>query len=491
MKKYKTLLSTVAILAVMSGCNSASSDEKSSQNSPSAKTELTTNSIEKNDEVYAVEDSLVSSLNKRAVSVSEGEFIQTSIDELVPALVKAYVPSAYEKEILAIEALQSESLQANEAFIKQLQAFYELSNEETTQRAANVSDLYDIIASISGQIYDIIYAYLFGDSTIGDVYDGVVDTLFTDHSSSSSLSSASTSLQSSSSSAISSSSEMVTNSSSSVNATLSSSSSSTSVVDDVVDSVGDAIDSVTDAITGSSGSTSSGANSSSSATIIDEVVDGVGDVIGGVTDALTGGSGASSSSTTTTSQSSSSDAVSSQAQSSSSSANTLDSTALAPFISITDIPEVSSWSYPKVYFNNYVITSYDRIEGNIAEGEAVLAKVLIPAGVTKVTMKSSGRSDFMNGLLYGAFGDDVGSYCGENRACSKEALVNVTLSGGFFSSGDWSDTLYEGEALNVPQYRYVVFYNEKGGSDDFSSMKTKITIGNKDYYNSWRDSAIK
>jgi len=531
------MLSSVAFIAILSGCGSAT-QESSSSNS---KVEITEDSIQKNDAVYESEDSLVTTMSQRALEMDEGEFIEKSIDELVPELVNAYVPDSYVEEVLSIEALQSESLQANQTFIEELQEFYQATNEDASdnQRASNVSRLYDLTASLSEQIYDIIYNYLFGGgTTLGEAIDGIVgvlenddenSTTTTDEASSETVSSegslnSSEAADESSSEVASSSSESIvdkiedkvgdvvddikdvftgddesSSSAASEPAVSSASSSSETIVDKIEDKVGDVVDDIKDVFTGDDDESSSSAASepavssasSSSETIVDKIEDKVGDVVDDIKDVFTGGDDESSSSVETASSSSitsseaSSSSASSEAQDESETEGT-DGTALAPFTITQTVPDLDGSTYPKVYYS-YTITSYDRIKEDISEGETVLVKILIPAGVKEVTMTAKGSNDLFDGSYYGVFDKDLGSFCGENKVCSEEQLSGLHNKNTFTSFEKFEETIYSGESLSVAEYRYLVIYNKNGGTDRFTEMKTQIKVGDKNIYNAWRE----
>jgi len=537
MTNYKIMLSSVAFIAILSGCGSAT-QESSSSNS---KVEITEDSIQKNDAVYESEDSLVTTMSQRALEMDEGEFIEKSIDELVPELVNAYVPDSYVEEVLSIEALQSESLQANQTFIEELQEFYQATNEDASdnQRASNVSRLYDLTASLSEQIYDIIYNYLFGGgTTLGEAIDGIVgvlenddenSTTTTDEASSETVSSegslnSSEAADESSSEVASSSSESIvdkiedkvgdvvddikdvftgddesSSSAASEPAVSSASSSSETIVDKIEDKVGDVVDDIKDVFTGDDDESSSSAASepavssasSSSETIVDKIEDKVGDVVDDIKDVFTGGDDESSSSVETASSSSitsseaSSSSASSEAQDESETEGT-DGTALAPFTITQTVPDLDGSTYPKVYYS-YTITSYDRIKEDISEGETVLVKILIPAGVKEVTMTAKGSNDLFDGSYYGVFDKDLGSFCGENKVCSEEQLSGLHNKNTFTSFEKFEETIYSGESLSVAEYRYLVIYNKNGGTDRFTEMKTQIKVGDKNIYNAWRE----
>jgi len=222
MKHSKLLLSTLTAFALLSGCNSSTE-----QTEPTQKTEITESSLQKGEEVYKSENSLLDSMSSNARSMSEGEFIENSITEIVPELVNSYVPDYYVDEVLALDELQLENLNRDVELLTLLHGFYSISNN--SERSSGFASLSDIVVAISDKIYTYIYAYFFGDELPDDssLYGDIVDIVFGDENSSVSsadvTSSSVSSLSSSSDEALSS---VSSSSQSSVVSSISSSSSS-------------------------------------------------------------------------------------------------------------------------------------------------------------------------------------------------------------------------------------------------------------------------
>ncbi len=153
-------------------------------------------------------------------------------------------------------------------------------------------------------------------------------------------------------------------------------------------------------------------------------------------------------------------------------------TSLSAFTQIKDIPTLNETYYSEATTNNHTILSYEKPTLNIAQGQAITMRVLLPTGTTIAAMYGQGHTSFFYGAKMGVFDEDPGLFCGSNTVCSLEKLALV---------GDgFNPTLYQGSALRDPVYKYVVFYNESATTDNFTSISTQIIIGDNAAYNTWR-----
>ncbi len=178
MFKFKTILCSISLLALLSGCDS---NTTTNGVTPQIKEKLTLDSIQKNSEVSQSEASLIDSMTLRAQTQTEKEFIDESITQVVPELVRSYVPFGYEKEVLELETLQEESLRNNVSIMRNLSDFYALSQTKG-QRASDTenSSVYDVMASLSSDVYEIIQNSLFGYSfSVEDIYNDIYETVST------------------------------------------------------------------------------------------------------------------------------------------------------------------------------------------------------------------------------------------------------------------------------------------------------------------------
>ncbi len=163
MLTYKNTLLSLSTIFILSGCDSTS-------NYPNSNNRLALEAIEieKDNTVSESEDSLVDKLFVLTKVENVNDFIIKSLQIIVTELVKAYVPESYVDDILSMDALQIETLQANQRIRGELEEFYSMAND-TNKRALNTSLFYEIMASISDEVYAIIRAYFFGESETEEV----------------------------------------------------------------------------------------------------------------------------------------------------------------------------------------------------------------------------------------------------------------------------------------------------------------------------------
>ena len=177
MFNYKIILCSIPLLLLLSGCDSTTNVDTTSQ----VKEKLTLDSIQKNSDVSQSEASLIDSMTLRAQTQTQEEFIDESITQVIPELVRSYVPFGYEKEVLELETLKEESLKNNVSIMRNLSDFYVLSQTKG-QRASDTenSSVYDVMASLSSDVYDIIQNSLFGYSfSVEDIYNDIYETVST------------------------------------------------------------------------------------------------------------------------------------------------------------------------------------------------------------------------------------------------------------------------------------------------------------------------
>ena len=150
MRKYRNVLVSLLAFSLLNGCNSSTTDNSSSSTTQSSQSSVTSSS----------DVTLMQDMSESARLLDEEAFIDTTIQRIVPTAVASYVPDSYVDEVLALEQLQADRLKNNEEFTTQLKAYYALANT-TNLRLIDDPALYDIIASLMSQLYEIIYNYLF------------------------------------------------------------------------------------------------------------------------------------------------------------------------------------------------------------------------------------------------------------------------------------------------------------------------------------------
>lgn len=169
----------------------------------------------------------------------------------------------------------------------------------------------------------------------------------------------------------------------------------------------------------------------------------------------------------------------------------------------------STSTHSQLLYTSYSIDATDSASlmpvQRILQGQSVLLKILVPPGVSGVSIGAesgqwqgvgaSNGQGFVTDTypVFKAYSDYPGEFCAATRASSNGKCQGV--SGTYIykddlkaAAGGMSENLYQGQTLDKPRYVYLAFYHPTGAAFTFSfvSLGLSYIVSDHALYNTWR-----